>query len=89
LANQKCEKDDAGNLLRCTGARPLNYVVEWAKRAETGPMKGRATRVSIQVPDRKVELKFYIKKTEPIAQPESLSQITVPSDFKTRPVPTK
>jgi len=88
LPSQKCERDEAGFLVRCTATKPLNYTVEWGKRADAGPLKGRATRISLLVPDRKVELKFYLKSSKPLLNPDRLTQITVPSDFQTRPVPT-
>lgn len=83
LKNQKCEFQD-GNLSQCMGqAGQTPYRVSWTKRDQTGPWYGRAKKMTIQIPQRKINLNFYFTDWQSnLSKVEGLSVLSAPADFQ-------
>jgi hypothetical protein len=83
LKNQKCFQV-AGQLTRCQSATgPASYSVYWEKRDSTRPWLGKATKFVINLPSRKINLKFYLTDWQKkLSNSEKLSTLQVPDDFQ-------
>lgn len=83
LENQKCDTE-SGNLLRCRGTvNSSPYLVSYSRRDSTSPWSGKAKRMVIEFPQRKISLKFYFTEME--KNPSNLvkaSTLIVPPDFQ-------
>ncbi len=82
-------KSESGVIAQCAGAvGEAQYVIQWDKRVTTGPMAGRATKVTLELPKRQVVLKFYFTNWQKsVSNAERLMVLQVPEGFKSFSVP--
>ena len=82
LKSQKCEYENKV-LTRCHGsAGPTSYNVLWEKRVSSSPWSGKATKMVIEIPQRKISLRFYFSDwTKKLSNLEQLSSVRIPDDF--------
>jgi hypothetical protein len=88
IKNAQC--DETGDVVsECRGAvGGTQYVVKWEKRASSGPMAGRAMKISLELPGRHVGLKFYFTGWQKsVSNAERLMVLQVPPGFQSFSVP--
>ncbi len=79
---QKCIYQDS-KIASCVGAAgPTSYRVTWSKRDSTSPWSGKAKKMVIQIPNRKISLLFYFTEWQKnLSKVEGLTSLNVPEDF--------
>ena len=82
LRIQHCDYEN-NLLLRCRGqSGQTPYMVSWSKRTNSSPWSGKATKMIIELPARKISLKFYF--TDRQKNPSNLTKVStlvIPPDF--------
>ncbi|MDZ4678725.1 MAG: hypothetical protein SGI74_14605 [Oligoflexia bacterium] len=88
IKNAQC-KTEAGFTSECAGSvGGAQYIVRWEKRATTGLLAGRATKVILELPQRHVALKFYYTNWQKtVSNAERLMVLQVPEGFQSFSVP--
>jgi hypothetical protein len=62
--------------------------VTWSKRSQAGQWAGKATRIELSIPDRKVSLKFYLTAIQKnVSDLDKMSVLQIPQGFQSFPVP--
>jgi hypothetical protein len=85
-----CETD--GDVLKSCHGRTgeTAYQVEWSKRESTGPLSGRASKITLELPERHVSLKFYLTDWQKnMSNAERFLALRIPPGFKNYPVPER
>ncbi len=82
LPSQKCELLE-GKLSKCrSAAGPMSYTATWGKRENSSPWSGKATKLVIEIPSRKISLKFYFTDwNKKPSNTDRLYTLNIPSDF--------
>lgn len=80
---------DNKKITQCSGTSgEYKYQVTWGKRSQAGQWAGRATRIELSIPERKVSLKFYLTGIQKnVSDLDKMSALQVPQGFQTLTVP--
>lgn len=86
----KCDSDQYG-LTMCTGlSGSTPYIITWSKRKDSGPLAGRASKVSLEIPQRQISLKFlYTDWQKENSDAERLLALKIPDGYRHLSVPER